>query len=305
MIRVGIIGNGYATQTFHAPLVRATPGLELAAVCHRDGVDELLARADIDLVVIPTPNHTHHPLAARALAAGKHVVVDKPFTVTRAEAQDLIARAAHAGRVLSVFHNRRWDNDFLALRELVAQGTLGRVTQVASHFDRFRPVVRDRWRESDIPGGGLWYDLGPHLLDQALQLWGQPQALWVDLQRQRDGALTDDGFHALLRYADGLRVHLHATMLAAEPAPRWRVHGTRGSWVHTGLDPQEDALKAGVVPGEAGWPLAPSAGDYRSYYAALRDAIAHGAPNPVPPDQALAVIGLIEQGAALAQASAG
>lgn len=304
MIRVGIIGNGYATQTFHAPLVHATPGLELVAICHRDGVDELLSRTDVDLVVIPTPNHTHHPLAARALAAGKHVVVDKPFTVTAAEARDLMARAAQAGRLLSVFHNRRWDSDFLALRDGLADGRLGRVTQVASHFDRFRPVVRDRWRESDIPGGGLWYDLGPHLLDQALQLWGQPLSVWVDLQRQRDGALTDDGFHAVLRYAGGLRVLLHATALAAEPAPRWRVHGTQGSWVHQGPDAQEDALKAGIVPGEVGWPVAPAAGDYRSYYAGLRDAIAHGAPNPVPPEQALAVIGLIEQGVR-AQVSAG
>lgn len=304
MIRVGIIGNGYATQTFHAPLVRATPGLELAAICHREGVDELLARADIDLVVIPTPNDTHHALTARALAAGKHVVVDKPFTVTSAEARDLIARAAQAQRVLSVFHNRRWDGDFLALRAQLAQGSLGRVTQVASHFDRFRPVVLDRWRESAAPGGGLWYDLGPHLLDQALLLWGRPQALWVDLQRQRDGAVAVDGFHAVLRYADGLRVLLHATALAAEPAPRWRVHGTQGSWVHQDLDPQEAALKAGIAPGATGWPQAPAAGDYRHYYAQLRDAIVAGAPDPVPPEQALAVIELIEQGVA-AQASAG
>jgi predicted dehydrogenase len=252
-IRVGIIGFGYATQTFHAPLIASVPGLEVAAIStsNPDKVragwpaaaiettpHALLARADIDLVVVPTPNDTHHPLARAALLAGKHVVVDKPFTLTQAEALDLCALAKQCGRVLSVFHNRRWAGDFLEVRELLARGTLGRVVHVESHFDRFRPQVRVRWREQDGAGSGLWMDLGSHLVDQALLLFGRPEALALDLLRQRDGALTDDGFHARLRYAGGLRVELHASALAAAPDAMFRIHGTRGSFVKQGLDPQ-------------------------------------------------------------------
>src|SRR6185369_7217421 len=231
-IRVAIIGYGYATKTFHAPLIASVPGLALRAVSSSDASkvladwpqlaveaspQALIAREDIDLVVVPTPNDTHHPLARAALLAGKHVVVDKPFTLTLAEAQDLCTVAKQCGRLLSVFHNRRWDGDFLTVRELVAAGTLGRLTHVESHFDRYRPTVRARWREQAGPGSGLWVDLGAHLLDQSVQLFGLPEAMTVDLMTQRDGAVTNDAFHALLRYADGLRVVLHATALAAAP----------------------------------------------------------------------------------------
>lgn len=327
-----LVGYGFASATFHAPLIQAVPGLALAGVVSRDPTKvhadwpglpvypdllQALAQCDAPLVVIASPNDTHHPLAAQALAAGRHVVVDKPFTLTLAEADDLIARASAAQRVLSVFHNRRWDSDFLALQRLQADGTLGRWTHVESHFDRFRPEVRQRWRESDQPGAGLWYDLGPHLLDQALQLFGAPDSLWLDTALQRDGARSDDWFHAVLSYGT-LRVVLHASALTARLAPRWVVHGTGGSYEKWGLDAQEDALKAGIDPQNANWgldpqpgtltlvegdglrtqSLAPTQGDYKRYYAGLRDALLDPARHavPVPASQAREVMRWIELG---------
>lgn len=329
-IGVGVVGWGFASTTFHAPLIQATPGLRLVAVSS-SRADELaqtnpsftveptpealFARSDIDLVVIPTPNDTHHPLAAQALAAGKHVVVDKPFTLSVDEADDLIARAQQADRLLSVFHNRRWDGDFLGLQDILNSGVLGRVTHFESHFDRYRPQVRQRWRESASQGGGLWYDLGPHLLDQTVQLFGQPKALWLDTQVQRDNAVADDWFHCVLRYAD-LRVVLHASALTASVAPRFVVHGTAGSYTKHGLDTQEDALKAGRLPGDTAWgsdPLpgalvlqmgeqlvhspGPSVpGDYLRYYTGIRDALLQKGPPPVTAAEARSVMRLIELG---------
>ncbi|HWQ08012.1 MAG TPA: oxidoreductase, partial [Holophaga sp.] len=252
VLNVGIVGYGYASATFHAPLVARTRGLKLAAVASHDAAkvrrdwpdipveptpEALFSRANLDLVVIATPNDTHHDLASRALAAGKHVVVDKPFTVTLGEAEALKAQAEAAGLTLSVFHNRRWDSDFLTLREVLAEGALGRIVHVESHFDRYRPVVRDRWRERAGSGTGLWYDLGPHLLDQALLLFGRPEGFTLDLAVQREGAVVDDWFHAVLRYGP-LRVVLHAACLTPEPAPRFTVHGERGTFIKRGLDPQ-------------------------------------------------------------------
>lgn len=335
-IRVGILGYGFATATFHAPLVSAVPGLQLTAISSSKpeevktqwpGVQvlpdapTLLARPDIDLVIIPTPNATHYELACQALAAGKHVVVDKPFTVTATEAKDLIERAKQAQRLLSVFHNRRWDADFLAVRQVLAAGRLGRLTHFESHFDRFRPLVRPRWRESAEPGGGLWYDLGPHLLDQALQLFGRPDTVSLDLAAQREGAQADDWFHAMLRYGS-LRVILHASALSAQLAPRFSLHGTQGSYTKYGLDTQEDALRSGQRPcrlepqGPANWgfdpqvgvlrlangdelieePLINPQGDYTHFYACIRDALLHKGPNPVTAEQALEVIRLLELG---------
>jgi predicted dehydrogenase len=275
------------------------------------GLAEACADPAIDLVVIPTPNATHAPLAAQALAAGKHVVVDKPFTLNLAEAEALLTQARAAGRLLSVFQNRRWDSDFLTLRRLLAADAVGVPVHFESHFDRFRPQVPDRWRDRAGPGSGLWYDFGPHLIDQALQLFGPPRAVFVDLAAQRDAATADDRFHALLRY-DCLRVVLHATALAAAETPRFVLHGTSGSWVKHGLDSQEEALKAGTLPGGHGWGADPRpgrlttpagvvetpgvAGDYRQYYLAVRDAIACGGANPVTPDDALTVMRVLELG---------
>lgn len=333
-LRVGLIGYGYAGKTFHAPLISAVPDLELAAVAssqaskvHADwpGVAvlptpaALIARDDLDLVVIATPNDTHHPLARDALLADRHVVVDKPFTVALDDARELVALAGARRRLLSVFHNRRWDGDFMTLRGLIADGALGRVVEMSSRHDRYRPQVRQRWRESGDPGAGLWFDLGPHLVDQALQLFGRPRAITLERDRLRDGALADDWFHASLRY-DRLHVHLHAGMLVAASAPRLAVHGTLASFVKEGLDAQEDALKAGVRPAwppQPGWgvdpgrasrvtraddgaavvePVALQHGAHQAYFAAVAAAIRGEAPNPVPPQEALDVMALIELG---------
>ncbi|KTT26104.1 dehydrogenase [Pseudomonas oryzihabitans] len=324
-LRVALIGYGFVGQTFHGPLLRSIPGLALELVASRDAArvhadlpavrvtpDYLAAVRDpaIDLVVIASPNQTHAPLASAALAAGKHVVVDKPFTVTLAEARQLAQEAKRTGRLLSVFQNRRWDSDFLALQEVMASGALGELTSLESRIERFRPQVRDRWREADLPGSGLWFDLGPHLLDQALCLFGLPQRLQASLVRQRPGAQTDDWFQVQLDYG-ARQVTLKAGMLAAGGVPRFLAQGTAGSWIKQGADRQEDALKAGVIPGgpdwgadpEPGWlitgdgerqALPTPAGDHRRYYLALVEALAGRAANPVSPDQACALMALLE-----------
>ncbi|MGN7972073.1 oxidoreductase [Serratia sp. 22264] len=329
-IRVGLVGYGYASKTFHAPLIVGTPGVELAAVSSSDAgkvhadwpamtvVSDPQALFDdpsIDLIVIPTPNDTHFPLAQQAMAAGKHVVVDKPFTVTLSQAQELKRQAEQSGTLLSVFHNRRWDSDFLTLKALLKEGALGEVVYFESHFDRFRPEVRQRWREQAGAGTGIWYDLGPHLIDQALQLFGKPQTLFVDLGELRPGSQSVDYFHAVLNYGNR-RVVLHGTVLAAAETARYIVHGTQGSFIKFGLDPQEDRLKAGERLPQADWgydmrdgvvtlsrdgilaekPLLSIPGNYPSYYAAIRDAINGEGENPVPAGDAIKVMEMIELG---------
>lgn len=335
-LQVALVGYGFVGKVFHAPLISAVEGLALhsvvssnAAAVHADHPDArvspdlatVLADPAIDLVVIATPNMLHAPQAHAALDAGKHLIVDKPFTVTVAEADAVIAHAERVGRVLSVFHNRRYDSDFMTVQRLLASGALGEVTQFESHFDRFRLAIRDRWRERSGPGAGLWYDLAPHLLDQALQLFGAPLGITADIAVQRDGGETDDYFHAVLRYRR-LRVILHASTMMAAHDLRFSVHGTRGSFIKQGLDTQEDALKAGRTPGDAGWGVDPrlgtlttvdgeelatrvvegEPGDYRRYYAAVRDAIHGSAPNPVPATEARAVMQWIAMGIASSDA---
>ena len=329
-LNVAVLGYGFASKVFHAPLIAGTPGLQLAAFSSSDpakvaadwpGVpvfarpELVFADPSIDLVVIPTPNPTHAPLARAALEAGKNVVVDKPFTVSLAEARALHAVAERTGRVLSVFQNRRWDADFLTLQAVIARGELGRIVHFESHFDRYRPYLRNAWREINAPGIGLWYDLGAHLADQALQLFGTPDSITADFEAQRDGSKVCDWFHAVLRYGP-LRCVLHASTITAQPAPRFMVHGTQGSFVKWGLDPQEDALKAGLRPPSTGWgsdPLpvqlttcpdaTPQAreitcrpGDYPAYYAAVREAILGRGPNPVDAAQGIRVMALLELG---------
>jgi len=272
-------------------------------------------------VVVATPNAQHFPVARAALEAGKHVVVDKPFTLNAAEARELELLAGRKDRVLSVYQNRRFDADYLTLKDVLASGEVGRPVYLESHFDRFRPEVRDRWREQKVPGAGLWVDLGAHLVDQAVQLFGKPDTLQLDTAVLREGAQVEDYFHALLRYESGphapLRVVLHATTLAAHAAPRYILHGTRGSYVKHGVDPQEDALRAGGRPGSADWGTDPLPGElktvaienwvrestvpnrrgnYVDYYAAVRDAILGIGPNPVPPAEAVALMELLDLG---------
>jgi len=330
-LQVGLVGYGFAGRTFHAPLIHATPGCTLARIASSQpelvqadfpglptapNPAALLAQPDIDLVVLATPNDSHYPLALAALEAGKHVVVDKPFTLTVAEAESLLAAARRHNRLLSVFHNRRWDADFVLLQQLLEAGALGRVTQFESRFDRFRPEVRQRWREADVPGAGIWFDLGPHLLDQALCLFGKPDAISADIAIRRDQGQAADDVLAVLHYP-GLRVSLAASCLVAGGAPRFLLHGTHGSLAIHGLDAQEDQLKAGLRPGQAGWARDPRQahwykageqtvlplpdGAYTRYYAGVRDAILGHGPNPVTPESALLVMQCLEAGLASSQ----
>ena len=215
MIRVSLVGFGFAGRVFHAPLISATSGLSLsvigttradfAASAYPDALivpDRLAAvrHPDTDLVVIATPNDSHAPLADAALRAGKHVVVDKPFTVTVAEASALVATASEAGRIVSVFQNRRWDSDYLGIAREIAMGRIGEVVEFRSEIGRYRPVVRDRWRERAGPGSGLWYDIGPHLVDQALMLFGPPETVHADLRIMREGGTATDWFQVRLGY---------------------------------------------------------------------------------------------------------
>ncbi|MGI4858958.1 MAG: oxidoreductase [Janthinobacterium lividum] len=341
VLRVGLIGYGSASKIFHAPLVGATPGLLLSAVSSSDAAkvhadlpdvavdatpEALLARADIDLAIIPTPNATHFPLALAALQKGKHVVVDKPFTLTLAEAEHLAAVAAERRLLLTVFHNRRWDADFLAVQKLVRSGELGRISVFESTFPYYRPEPRDRWRERANEGGGLWNDLGPHLVDQALQLFGMPLGIYLDAQPLREGAQVDDYFTAILRYADK-RAILRVNASAGLPAPRFVVQGALASYSKFGIDGQEDALRAGRRPGP-GWghdpivgglrrhadgktlPYPSPAGDYPAFYASVRDALRRratyqdtdaGATMPVAAvdlPSALAVVAVLDAGRA-------
>ncbi|MGM8061475.1 oxidoreductase [Vogesella indigofera] len=329
-LNVALIGYGYAGRTIHAPLLHACPALCLHTIVSSKGdlllhehpgtrvlsdVTLALADPDIDLVVIASPNDSHFPLAAAALAAGKHVVVDKPFTLTATEAQQLQVQAGVHHRLLSAFHNRRWDADFLTVRQLLQDGTLGDIALFESRFERYRPQVQARWRESAGSGGGLWFDLGPHLLDQTLQLFGRPRTIHADFAAQRCGAVATDYFHVQLHYGR-LRVRLSASSLISGGVPRFAVHGTLGSYVKYGLDTQEAALKRGEAPGCHGWGEDPLHGlhywqqdgeehgdvvptlngDYRHYYAAVAAAILGEGANPVPADDAIAVMQLIELG---------
>jgi len=274
------MGFGYAGSTFHAPLIQAIPGFQWVGVVSSNllkvhtrwpdvQVFETLGGAidalNPDLVVIATPNTTHHDLAAQALEKGCHVVVDKPFTITYDESRRLETLAAEKGRMVSVFHNRRWDSDFLGLQAVLRQRLVGDWVTIESRFERLRPAVRQRWRESVQPGAGLWYDLGPHLLDQAIQVAGEPDDIVLDRARQRAGAVTDDWFHAVLRYGQR-RIVLHAGLLSVQPGPRWVIHGTQGTWTKRDSDIQEAVLKQGIRPHQTSWGLDPNPGEWRCFY---------------------------------------
>jgi len=321
MLNVGLIGFGFSGRVFHAPVIRAVDGLRLTTIVQRHGtpdprysdvevvrsVEELLTRT-IDLVVIATPNTSHHPIAQQCLLAGRHVVIDKPFTTTLREAEELVQLGAVRRRVLSAYQNRRYVGDFVTLRNLLSEGVLGRVTLFESHFDRFRPELRPgAWREQAQPGSGIWFDLGPHLLDQALVLFGTPQAVSADIRVEREGAAADDAFDVTLHYP-GMRALLRASMLALSPGPTFAAHGTKGSFVKYGLDPQEAALKSGRTPDESHWdseppemygrlttpegtrtvPTIPSS--FTHYYENIRDAILGKTQPAVTPEQVLNVM---------------
>lgn len=295
MIRVGLIGRGLGGRVFHAPLIRAVPTMELVEIAGADGAAALATSEAVDLVVISSPNRSHFPLAKAALEAGKHVVVDKPFTVSVAEADALIALAAERERVLTVFHNRRWDGDFLTVLKMMPR--LGEVSLFEAHWDRFRPALREGWKEDPAEGAGLLIDLGPHMIDQALQLLGRPQGVSADVLAQRPGSRIEDYFALTLHYG-AMRAILSSSSLVAAPRARFAVHGSEGSFVMHGLDPQEEALKAGAHPREAG--LAPregvltradgsreavaaERGDYLAFYEGVAEAVLEGTAAPVDP----------------------
>lgn len=261
-VGVGLVGFGLSGRVFHAPFVSAHSRLRLHAVVQRNNtsaadvyygtsivssLEALLDDDAIELVIITTPNPLHAPMAKLALEAGRHVLLEKPFTVNTAEADELIETAERAGRVLSVFQNRRFDGDFLTVRQLIDENKLGDVIDYEAHFDRYSPVCPERWRERAEPGSGILYDLGSHLIDQALVLFGQPETVRADIRRQRPDSAVDDYFAVELDYGR-LRARLQASMLVRRTGPRFALHGTRGSFVKYGEDPQEAALLAGATP---------------------------------------------------------
>jgi scyllo-inositol 2-dehydrogenase (NADP+) len=337
-IGVAVIGFGLAGQVFHAPFVSSVPGLRLEAIVQRKGdeaakaypktrilrsVDEALNDPAVQLIVVGTPNETHFDLAKQALLAGKHVVVDKPFAATSEEAAELKELGKKQGVVLAPFHNRRWDGDFLTVKKLLAEEAVGRLVTFESHFDRFRPVPRENtWKEGPSTANGLLFDLGPHLVDQALTLFGVPQGITASVRMDRDHTDIEDAFDITLEYPK-LRAHCRSSMLACDAAPRFLLHGTKGSFKKFGLDPQEPALLGGAkVPrmGQGEWladseehwgtltvapvPADPGTltrtkiktdfGDYRNYYANVRDAINGTAELAVTPVDGFHTIRLLE-----------
>ncbi|MCD7444170.1 Gfo/Idh/MocA family oxidoreductase [Streptomyces lincolnensis] len=338
-LRVGLVGYGLAGSVFHAPLIAATEGLALDTVVTSNPErqeqaraefpavrtvatpDELLDRAaELDLIVIASPNKTHVPLATAFLKAGLPVVVDKPVAGAAAEARELAALAEDRGLLLSVFQNRRWDNDFLTLRKLLADGELGDVGRFESRFERWRPQPKGGWRESGDPAeiGGLLYDLGSHVVDQALVLFGPAASVYAEADLRRPGAEADDDTFIAITHTSGVRSHLYVSATTAQLGPRFRVLGSKAGYVKYGLDPQEAALREGERPGAgADWGREPESlwgrvgagespltgggrpeptlpGDYPAYYAAVAKALLDGGPNPVTALEAAAALDVLE-----------
>ena len=329
MVRVGVIGFGLAGQAFHAPVIRGVPGMELACILERRGskarerypnvrvartLEELLADETIRLCVVATPNDSHFELTRACLLAGRDVVVDKPFTPTLAEAQELVRLAAERGRLLTVYQDRRWDGDFKTVRKIADAETLGTIVEYEARFDRFRLDAKaGAWREhADHPGAGVLFDLGPHLIDQALVLFGEPQSIWASAFCQRETSEVDDAFDVCMEYPR-LRAMLRARIIAFAPGAHLLIHGTKGSFIKYGMDPQEARLRGDNFPDGTDWgadwgedpeglwgtlslvgepnrKVKTERGDYRGFYANVRDAIEKGAQLDVTPEQALRVM---------------
>ena len=332
-IRVGLIGYGLGGAVFHAPLIAVTPGLELTTIVTADPLRRAQAQrdhpgarvvdsaewlwanaAELDLVVVATPNRTHVPLALASVAAGLHVVVDKPIAPSASEARRL-ATAARAHGVMAVpYHNRRWDGDFRTVQRLLREGTIGRVTRFESRFERWRPVPRPGWRERTDPeeAGGILFDLGSHLIDQALVLFGPVTHVYAELDNRRPGTEVDDDAFVALAHSSGVRSHLWMSALVADPGPRLRVLGTTGSYLKRGMDVQEGGLREGLRPDESNWGNEPEerwgilgdgstskrirteTGGYQRYYAEMEAAIRTGGPAPVDIEDAIAGLEVIE-----------
>lgn len=326
MIKTAVIGYGFSAKTFHLPFIEASENFQLVSISTSNleqvkmkwpditsyqTAQELIQESNAQLVVITAPNDVHFSLAKLCLQNKKHVIIEKPMVTTAHQGEELVSLAKAQGLVLSVYHNRRWDGDFLTIKKLIQNGSIGRVRFFESHFDRFLPVVRDRWREQPGPGTGNWFDLGSHLLDQALCLFGMPQAITARCLVLRDNSKTTDYFHVLLHYSD-CEVVLHGSPFSAGPNLRFQVQGTKGSFIKYGYDPQEELLKLGRVPNtpqwaeenkeqfgtlftEAGSKIIPTMrGSYQSYYSGIADAINAEKAVPVSGEDALRIINLLE-----------
>jgi predicted dehydrogenase len=330
-LRTGILGYGIAGRVFHAPLIDSTPGMTVSAIVTTDPerraqasaaypdvtlldtADDLFA-TDLDLVVVGTPNKTHVPLALAAIDAGIPVVVDKPFAPDSADARRVLEAARDKGVPLTVFQNRRWDSDFLTVRKLVEDGALGEVSRFESRYERWVPEIWDNWREFGAAdeAGGLLYDLGAHLVDQALQLNGPARTVYAELDRRRPGAQVDDDVFVALHHHNGIRSHLWASAAASNHGPRFRVIGDRAAFTSHGMDGQEDALVAGLRPGQTGWGeeaesswgelglpdrtvrVPSERGAYEQFYLRLVAALRDGADLPVDPASSIATLEIIE-----------
>lgn len=325
-IRTAIVGFGSVAEKMHAPLIDVCPKLDLVASVERHhnkcksiypkvstfrSLDELLSSDNADLVVITTPNEFHFPMAKQCLEAGKHVVVDKPVTIYAHEAEELHKIAEQKGLICSVFHNRRFDGDFRTIQKLLKEGTLGELVYLESHFDRFRPQVSENWREKNVPGNGITFDLGSHLIDQVVLLFGLPNWIQADIRKQRTGAVADDYFDITLDYGS-LKARVTAGVLVNAPTPKFLLLGKNGSYQRFGLDVQEAAFKAGKKPigedwgveSEESWgklflneqvaPYQTVAGDYRIFYQNVADAISEGKELEVSIPQTISVLKIIE-----------
>ena len=326
-IKVGLVGYGFSATVFHTPLLSVLDEFHISKVMSSnpekvksdlEGVEvvsnlsELLEDDSIDLVIITTPSGMHYEMVKDALRAGKHVIVEKPMVVSEKEANELIQLAKEQDVQLSVYHNRRWDNDYLTVKQLIEEGKLGDVKMYEAHFDRYRPAVRDRWRENEGPGSGALYDLGSHLIDQALHLFGMPDFVQADVFGQRDHARTDDYFHVVLGYGS-LRVILHSSAIVPSNGPRFQVHGTKASYIKYGIDGQEDMLRAGKKPVDDTWgadhpehygklttgegettEIETLQGSYVTYYQKIADSLLRGEKLPVSAEEARDVVKVIE-----------
>lgn len=329
VINVALCSYGMSGLVFHGPLLKAHTGFKITKILERNrnasadshpeaeivrDLNSILDDPLIELVVINTPDHLHHEMTRRVVGAGKHAVVEKPFTLQSKQADDLISLADEKAVILSVFHNRRWDGDFLTVKEILREGKLGRLVDFESHFDRYRTQIQESWKDQST-GTGTLYNLGSHLIDQALSLFGMPDRLFCDSRALRDGALCDDSYDLFLHYAD-FKCLLRSSYLVREAGPRFILHGTCGSYLKWGTDPQEEALKSGMIPGSASWGLESEnswgrintefqdsrlegkyptvAGNYLSYYDNIFQAIRMNVPLQVSANEARDVIRIIE-----------
>ena len=329
-IKTGIASYGLSGRVFHAPFIHANEAFELTAICERSkneasktypyvkivsSFDELISDASLELIIVNTPDVTHYDYCKAALEAGKHVIVEKPFVFTVAEGEELIQLAAQKGRMLTVFQNRRWDGDFMTVSKVLNENKLGRIVEFRAGFQRFRTQIADTWKERNDRFVGIVYNLGPHLVDQAVCLFGKPTGVFAQIKKQRDGSQIDDFFHIILKYSD-MQVTLTAGMLMKEPIASFVLHGTKGSFIKPGIDPQEDQLKGGMLPTDEVYgfdtpemygtlvldengetireTIETIRGDYRLYFDAVANSIRQQQAPPISPAENLLVIRILE-----------